>query len=97
MKYSLTEYIWHYLFCVTIRVHWYNLYIWQTAFSDIYTCKKFAHANTLLIIDDVDDEKSLSGAIEQAIDEGIIEIIGNDNGSCRYGSIFARYSMIADK
>ena len=43
-------------------------------------------------IDDVDDEKSLSGAIEQAIDEGIIEIIGNDNGSCRYGSIFARYS-----
>ena len=73
-------------------MYWYILYIWQTAFSDIYTCKKFAHANTLLVIDDVDDEKSLSGAIEQAIDEGIIEIIGNDNGSCRYGSIFARYS-----
>jgi hypothetical protein len=59
----------------------------------LHNCKRFANQHTLLIIDDVDDEKSLSGAIEQAIDEGLIKAIGGDNGSCRYGSIFAKYVL----
>lgn len=69
----------------------------EVCYSDIVKSRKFAHKNTIIIIDDAGAQNeqnshvalSVNKAIEKAVDEGIVGYI--NPGVCSYGSVFMRY------
>jgi len=70
----------------------------QQCYNDIIKSKKWAHPNTIVIIDDAGIEKkenshvaqSVNNAIEQAFQEGIIDF--PFPGVCSHGSVFVQYT-----
>ena len=64
----------------------------KIAYSDIINCRSFAHADSILIIDDCEfneQETCLGGAVKQCIDEGIIKIYCCDGSKGEH--IIGRY------